>query len=278
MRLLVTHNLLGKWAAHYLSRKLQQFSANSTRPFVLGLPTGSTPLYMYQELVQLYRQGKISFKNVITFNMDEYVGLPQGHPQSYAHYMHTNFFDHVDIPKQNIHILDGNAKDLEAECNHFEQKIAACGGMDIIFGGVGEDGHIAFNEPGSSLNSETRVKTLNYSTIVANSRFFNHDLAQTPQLALTMGIKTILSSKEVVILAQGIKKARAVCQAIEGAISSICPITALQQHNKVVIACDDLATYELKVKTMRYFEDIHDEYSALLNQLTNNVSITAHKI
>jgi len=267
MRLLLTHNLLGKWAAHYLARKLQQFTCNHQRPFVLGLPTGSTPLHMYQELIQLYRQGKISFKNVVTFNLDEYVGLAPEHEQSYAYYMHNNFFAHVDINPSNIHMLNGNASNLELECQSYEQKIAQFGGMDICFGGVGEDGHIAFNEPGSSLNSRTRVKTLNSSTIVANSRFFNHDITQTPKLALTMGIKTMLEAKEVVILAQGLKKAYAVRQAIEGALSSICPITALQQHDRVVIACDDFATYELKVRTLRYFDNIDDEYALVLQQL-----------
>lgn len=272
MRLLVTNQLLCKWAALYLCKKIKEFNRNANRPFVLGLPTGSTPLQLYQELIKLYREGKISFKNVVTFNMDEYVGLSKEHPQSYFYYMHSNFFDHIDIERKNINILNGNVKNLDKECKDFEKKISNYGGMDIIFGGVGEDGHIAFNEPGSSLNSVTRVKTLNHSTVAANSRFFNYEIAKTPNLALTMGIKTILDAKEVVILAQGIKKAQAVWNAVEGAVSSICPITALQLHNKVVIACDDLATHELKVKTVRYFENVVDEYSEVLVYTLNEAN------
>lgn len=261
MRLLVSKDNLGKWAAYYLYKKIQQFQPTADKPFLLGLPTGSTPSHMYHELIKLYQAHKLSFRHVITFNMDEYVGILKEHPQSYYYYMYNNFFNYIDIPNQNINILDGNAHNLEQECNNFEEKINCLGGLDLIFGGVGEDGHIAFNEPGSSLGSTTRVKTLNYSTILANSRFFNNDFAHTPKLALTMGIKTIMDAKEVVILAQGLNKSYAVCQAIEGAVSSMCPVTALQLHNKVVLACDELAAYELKLKTIRYFENIVDEYT-----------------
>lgn len=267
MRLLIPGNLLGKWAAYYLCKKLKEFKPSSTNTFVLGLPTGSTPLTMYKEIIKLHQVGEISFKNVITFNMDEYVGLPTSHSQSFHHYMHSNLFNHINIDKTNINILNGNAENLEEECEKFETKIANVGGMDLIFGGVGEDGHIAFNEPGSSLSSTTRAKRLNHSTILANSRFFDHDIAKTPSLALTMGIKTIMDAREVIILAEGVSKSSSVYQAVEGSISSMCPITALQLHNKAVIACDEFASFELKLKTIRYFENVEDEYSAVLNEI-----------
>jgi glucosamine-6-phosphate deaminase len=188
------------------------------------------------------------------------VGLDCKDPNSYHYYMHSNFFDHIDIEKDNINILNGNAIDLEQECKNFEEKIFKYGGLNLLVGGVGEDGHIAFNEPCSSLVSLTRIKTLNHNTIFANSRFFKNDISQTPQMALTMGIKTILDAKDIVILAKGISKANAIANAIEGAVSGLWPVTALQMHNKVVIVCDDFATYNLKVKTIRYFEGVEDEY------------------
>ena len=271
MRLLISKHGVGRWAAHYLMRKLLQFKPSSTKPFILGLPTGSTPLSMYEELIKLNQAKKINFKDVITFNMDEYVGLTHELTQSFHHYMHSNFFDHIDIQQQNINILDGNAPDLEEECHNYEGRILQLGGMELICGGVGEDGHIAFNEPGSSLNSATRVKTLNHSTVIANSRFFNHNINQTPKLALTMGMKTILDAKDVVILASGTQKSQAVYQAIEGAVSSMCPISALQMHNKAVVVCDEFAAYDLKLKTIRYFEAIDDEYHEIEHSLAKTL-------
>jgi len=267
MRLLITKHGVGRWAAHYLCKKISNAQPTATKPFVLGLPTGSTPLDMYKELIKLYQMNKLSFKNVITFNMDEYVGLSKEHLQSYNYYMHKNFFDHIDINRNNVHILNGNAENLEQECLDFESKIKEHGGIDLMFGGVGEDGHIAFNEPGSSLNSITRVKTLNHSTIVANARFFNHSVTDTPKLALTMGIKTIMDAKEVVILAKGVVKSTAVYSAIEGAITSMSPVSALQLHNKAVVVCDEHAAYELKLKTIRYFDAIEDDYSLIENKI-----------
>jgi len=261
VRLVVSKHNLGKWAAQYVAKKINAFNPTASKPMVLGLPTGSTPLDMYQELIALYRAGKVSFKHVVTFNMDEYVGLAEDHPQSYHYYMQRNFFKYIDINPENTHILNGNAADLDTECANYEAKIARVGGIHLQLGGVGEDGHLAFNEPGSSLASKTRSKDLNLSTILANSRFFEGDITKTPKLALTIGIDTILQAQEVVILVQGLAKARAVCQAIEGAVSSMCPITALQYHRKALILCDEYAAYELKLKTIKYFENMHDEYS-----------------
>ena len=258
MRLIINENDAkgAVWAAHYIVSRIKAKAAVSDKPFVLGLPTGSTPIATYKELIRMNKAGEVSFKNVITFNMDEYVGLPETHPESYHSFMARNFFDHVDVPKENINILNGNAPDLEAECASYEARIEAAGGIDLFMGGVGEDGHLAFNEPFSSLVSRTRVKTLTYDTILVNSRFFDNDITKVPKLALTVGVGTVMSSKEVLVLAFGHKKARALQQAVEGAYSHTCTLSALQNHPHGIIVCDELAAGELKVNTYRYFKDI----------------------
>jgi glucosamine-6-phosphate deaminase len=269
MRLLISKHNIGKWAAHYVAGKINAFNPSADRLFVLGLPTGSTPLDMYRELIELNKAGKVSFKHVATFNMDEYVGLAEDHPESYHYYMHHHFFEHIDINPANIHILDGNATDLDAECEKYEEQIVKLGGIHLQLGGVGEDGHLAFNEPGSSLASKTRSKDLNLSTIIANSRFFDGDISKTPKLALTIGIDTVMQAKDVVIMVKGLAKAPAVYQAIEGAVSSMCPITALQYHRKALIVCDEPAAYDLRLKTIKYFENMQDDYSALEQKLSS---------
>ncbi|PWY72533.1 glucosamine-6-phosphate isomerase [Aspergillus sclerotioniger CBS 115572] len=188
--------------------------------------------------------------------MDEYVGLPRDHPESYHSFMYKHFFSHVDIPPQNINILDGNAPDLAAECASFEARIARYGGIELFLGGVGPDGHIAFNEPGSSLTSRTRVKTLAYDTILANSRFFGNNMDQVPRRSLTVGIQTIMDAREVVIVATGAHKALAVEKGLEGGVNHMWTLSALQLHPYALIVCDRDATLELKVKTVRYFESI----------------------
>ena len=247
------------WAANYIAEAINRKAAVTTTPFVLGLPTGSTPLGTYQELIRLHKEGKVSFKNVITFNMDEYVGLPEDHPQSYHTFMWENFFSHIDINPSNVNILNGNAPDLAKECSDYEKKIAGAGGIDLFLGGVGEDGHIAFNEPFSSMNSRTRIKTLTEDTILVNSRFFGGDCSLVPKLALTVGVATILSAGEVIILAFGPKKARAVQQGVEGAYSHSWTITGLQTHPHGILVCDEPAAGELKVNTYKYFKDIEKE-------------------
>ena len=167
---------LSRWAAAYVVNSIRQFNPTKARPFVMGLPTGSTPIGLYQNLIKLHKAKKISFANVVTFNMDEYVGLTKDHPQSYHAFMWEQLFGHIDIPKQNVHILNGMAKDLWAECDQYEQAIKGFGGIELFVGGIGPDGHLAFNEPGSSLTSRTRVKTLTESTVLANARFFDNDL------------------------------------------------------------------------------------------------------
>jgi len=211
---------------------------------------------MYKALVEAHKAGRVSFEHVVTFNMDEYVGIPEDHPQSYHSFMWTNFFSHIDIKKENVHILNGNASDLEAECAAYEAKIEAVGGIDLFLGGIGPDGHIAFNEPGSSLSSRTRIKTLTTDTIIANSRFFEGDINKVPKTALTVGVGTVMSAREVLILANGHGKARALQQAVEGAVNQMWTITALQLHPKGIIVCDEAACIELKVGTYNYFKDI----------------------
>ena len=269
MRLIIQPNYeaLSKWTAYYVTSKIVKANPSEDKPFVLGLPTGSSPLGMYRNLAELNRNGFVSFKNVVTFNMDEYVGLPEEHPESYHSFMWKNFFKNIDIRSENIHILNGNATDLEAECFQYEQKIRQAGGIDLFIGGMGVDGHIAFNEPGSSLNSDTRIKTLTTDTIIANSRFFDNNVDKVPKTALTVGVGTVMRSKEVLILANGLAKARALAEGVEGAISQKWTITALQLHPKGIIICDEAATYELKVGTYYYFKDIEKnnlDYQTLL--------------
>jgi glucosamine-6-phosphate deaminase len=253
---------VGQWAAAQIIREIEQFRPTAERPFVLGLPTGSTPLETYRELVRLHNAGKVSFANVVTFNMDEYVGLPADHPQSYQAFMWDNLFSHIDIRRDNVHILNGMAEDLERECADYEEKILAAGGIDLFLGGIGPDGHIAFNEPGSSLTSRTRIKTLTMDTIRANARFFENDLERVPKTALTVGVGTVMDSRKVMILATGENKAHALRDAIEGGVSHMCTVSCLQMHPRAIMVCDEAAVSELKVSTYRYFKDI--ERDALL--------------
>jgi glucosamine-6-phosphate deaminase len=258
MRLIIQpdYDSLSQWAANYVVTKIRAAKPAADTPFVLGLPTGSSPMGMYKALIKHYQEKRVSFRHVITFNMDEYVGLPKEHPQSYYTFMWDNFFSHIDIEPENVNILDGNAADLDAECAAYEAKMKAVGGVDLFLGGIGPDGHIAFNEPGSSLSSRTRVKTLTQDTIIANSRFFDNDVNKVPKTSVTVGVGTILDAKEVLIMVNGHNKARALAQAIEGAINQMWTITALQLHPKGIIVCDEIATYDLKVGTYNYFKDI----------------------
>ena len=258
MRLIIQPDYSGIsiWSAKYIATKISEFAPTDERPFVLGLPTGSTPLGVYKQLIELHKQGLVTFKHVITFNMDEYVGIPKEHPQSYYSFMWDNFFQHIDIQAENVNILNGNAPDLNAECASYEQKMKAVGGIHLFLGGIGADGHIAFNEPGSSLQSRTRIKTLTQDTIIANARFFENDTNLVPKLALTVGVGTVMDAKEVLIIVNGHNKARALQQAVEGSVNHLWTITALQLHPKGIIVCDESSTVELKVGTYRYFKEI----------------------
>ena len=261
MRVIIEPNydLMSQWAANYVVAKISAAKPTAEKPFVLGLPTGSSPIGMYQALVKANKEGRVSFKHVLTFNMDEYVGLPETHPESYHAFMARNLFDHIDCPKENIHILNGNAPDLQAECKHYEEMIEEAGGIDLFIGGIGPDGHIAFNEPGSSLRSRTRMKTLTTDTRIANSRFFGGKPENVPAHALTVGVGTVMDAREVMILVNGHGKARALQAAVEGAINHMWTISALQMHEHGIIVSDEEAADELKVSTYTYFKDIESD-------------------
>ncbi|KAG6920023.1 Glucosamine-6-phosphate isomerase 1 [Tephrocybe rancida] len=188
--------------------------------------------------------------------MDEYVGIPREHPESYHTFMFREFFAHIDIPPAQVHILDGTAVDLVAECNAYEAKIKSYGGIELFLGGIGEDGHIAFNEPGSSLASRTRIKTLAYDTILANARFFDNNISAVPRMALTVGVATVMDSREVIIIVTGLRKALALSKAIEEGVNHLWTVSALQQHPWALIVTDEDATSELHVKTVKYFKSI----------------------
>ena len=258
MKVIIRENAAegGLWAARHIAARIREHAAQTRKPFVLGLPTGSTPLATYAELVRMVKAGELSFKNVITFNMDEYVGLPEEHPESYHSFMHKNFFDYIDIPKENIHILNGNAADPEAECAAYEKAIEKAGGIDLFMGGIGEDGHIAFNEPFSPLSSRTRVVTLTQDTREVNSRFFGGDPNAVPARAMSVGVGTVMDSREVMILAFGPKKARALASAIEGPMSHYNTVSAMQNHPAGIIVCDEAAIGEVKVNSYRYFKAV----------------------
>lgn len=258
MRLIIQNSYeeISQWAAAYIVKRIREFAPTESKPFVLGLPTGSTPKGTYKELIRYYKEGLVSFRNVVTFNMDEYIGIPKEHPQSYFSFMWNNFFQYIDIRRENANILDGNAVNLLLECENYEKKMASYGGVHLFMGGIGPDGHIAFNEPGSSLSSRTRIKNLTTDTIIANSRFFNNDIQQVPKTALTIGVGTIMDSKEVMILVNGHHKARALYEAVEGSVNHMYTISVLQLHRKGIIVCDDASTVELKVGTVNYFKDI----------------------
>jgi glucosamine-6-phosphate deaminase len=257
MKLIInkTYDEISNWVAEYITQKINAFKPTAEKPFVLGLPTGSSPLGTYKKLIELHKTGVVSFKNVVTFNMDEYAGIDLNHPESYHNFMFTTFFNHIDIDKKNINILDGNAADPEKECDAYEAKIKSFGGIHLFLGGMGADGHIAFNVPGSSLSSRTRLVNLNYDTILANSRFFDNDLAKVPKQALTVGVQTVLDAKEVVIIVNGYKKARALQKVVEEGINHMWTLSALQMHPAGIIVCDEEATMELKVGTVKYFSE-----------------------
>ena len=244
------------WAANYIANRIKKHNEGpeKDRPFVLGLPTGSSPIGVYKELARMNKAGELSFANVVTFNMDEYLGLPHEHDQSYWYFMHDNFFNHlVDMKPENINILNGMTEDPEKECADYE---ASYGGIDLFMGGIGVDGHIAFNEPFTSLASRTGLRNLTTDTRIVNSRFFGNDPEKVPSQALSVGVGTVTDSKEVLILINGHNKARALAATVEGGMSHKWTCSALQMHNGAIIACDEAACGELTVDTYKYFLDI----------------------
>ncbi|KAF2008552.1 putative glucosamine-6-phosphate isomerase [Aaosphaeria arxii CBS 175.79] len=252
MRLIIREgaDTTAEYVAEYIIERINTFSPTAANPFVLGLPTGSSPIPVYRALVVAHKMARVSFRHVVTFNMDEYVGLPREHPESYHSFMHTYLFNHIDIDLSNINMLDGNAINLQQECAMYEAKIKKYGGIQLFLGGVGSDGHIAFNEPGSSLSSRTRLKSLAYETMLANARFFDGNMSMVPRMALTVGVQTIMDAKEVVIIATGTTKALAIQSAIEGGVNHMHTLSCLQLHPCSLLVVDEDATMELKVKTV----------------------------
>jgi len=274
----VTPEEVALWVATYIKTRITNFKPTKDKPFVLGLPTGSSPLIVYKLLVQMFKKKELSFEHVITFNMDEYVDLPRDHSESYHSFMWNNLFKHIDIKPENAHILNGNADDLKEECDSYEEKIKKVGGIELFLGGIGTDGHVAFNEPGSSLKSMTRVKTLAYETIVANARFFENDISKVPKKALTIGVQTLMNAREVLIIVTGQHKAHALMKCIEEGVNHMYTLSAIQMHENAVLVCDDDATGELRVRTVRYFkglEKVHDEMLGLTSSSSSS-NTTSH--
>lgn len=241
MQLFVSQHNIGLWAANYIKTQINTFAPTENRPFVIGLPTGGTVVEMYAFLCKMCKKGELDFSSVITFNMDEYAGLPPTDPQSYHFYMKHNLFDGVNLKSENTHILDGMAPDLVQECDNYERAIKQAGGIRLFLGGVGQNGHLAFNEPGSAFTSRTRPVTLEPSTRRANSRFFGNDESRVPTQALSVGIGTVLDANELLFLASGRQKAQAVARLSLGEITPQWPITALKTHANATLLVDEEA-------------------------------------
>ncbi len=246
-----------------VSRRAAQFVANLVRrrpTCVLGLATGSTPLGLYAELIRLHREEGLDFSRVVTFNLDEYVGLSGSHPQSYRHFMQQSFFDHINVDPRDTHVPDGRALEFESYCEQYERMIAEEGGIDLQVLGIGSDGHIAFNEPGSSLGSRTRLKTLTEETVRDNARFFGSE-KEVPRLAITMGVGTILESRQCLLLAAGDSKAHAIRDTIEGPITAQVTASALQLHRDVIAVLDEEAARLLERRD--YYREVEQAQAAL---------------
>lgn len=256
MKLIISSHNLGLWAASHICAR---WAAAHKKPFVLGLPTGGTVEDMYAALSGLVKNGKMSFQDIVSFNMDEYVGLAPEHDQSYHYYMNHHLFSHVDAKPENVHILNGLAKDLDQECANYEAAIKQAGGIDLFLGGVGRNGHLAFNEPGSALDSKTRVIELTQNTIEANSRFFNNDTSKVPTRALSVGIGTILAAKELLFLASGQAKAQAVARLTQGEITPQWPITALKTHPNATLLIDEAAASALSADIQAKWQTLRQE-------------------
>ena len=227
---------------------------------VLGLATGGTPLGVYRELIRLHREEGLDFGRITSFNLDEYVGLGPTHPQSYRYFMQQNLFDHINIDATRTFVPDGRALDFEAHCRQYEQRIQDLGGIDLQLLGIGTDGHIAFNEPGSSLGSRMRLKTLTSETVQDNARFFD-SLEEVPRLALTMGVGTILESRRCLLLAIGTEKAAAIAAAVEGPITAQITASALQMHREVIVIVDEAAAASLK--RIDYYAEVENAQQLL---------------
>ena len=209
---------------------------HNDRP-VLGLATGSSPVGLYQRMIRDHEENGTSYRNAVSFNLDEYVGLPVSHPQSYRSFMNANLFDHIDIPKENTHVPDGNAEDEEQACRDYENELKKYS-VDIQVLGIGSDGHIAFNEPGTPFTSETHIMKLTEQTRSDNARFFDGDINQVPKEAVTQGLASIMRAKKIILIATGKNKAEAVAHMINGEKSEDCPASILQDHPDVTVFLD----------------------------------------
>jgi len=234
------------------NEELNQVGANiiaslvQTNPYsVLGLATGSTPIGIYQELIRQYQNGLVSFKHVTSFNLDEYVGLPEGHQESYRTFMNNQLFNHIDIPVEQTHVPNGNAQDLLAECAHYDEMMSTSKQVDMQLLGLGHNGHIGFNEPDDTLNGGTHLVELKEQTREANARFFN-SIDEVPTQAITMGVGTILKAKMIMLVVRGKDKAAIVKRALQGPITTDCPASLLQTHSNVVVLLDKEAAGELQ--------------------------------
>jgi glucosamine-6-phosphate deaminase len=268
MRLIIQNDEddVAAWMSTYIMNRINEFKPSKKRPFVLGLSTGASLTRIYRKLVALHRKGQLSFEHVVTFNSDEYCGLHESHPQSYRKFMWDNLFKHVDIMRENVHIMDGCAANPLEECAKFEHKINEYDGIELFLGGIGADGHLAFNEPGSSLTSRTRVKTLAYDTIAANARSFGGSMDQVPKTAMTVGVGTIMDSREVCVIITGITKSYALAQVVEEGVNHMVTVSMLQMHKRACIVCDEDATMELKVKTVKYFNGLRQTHNKLVKK------------
>lgn len=252
MRVIITVNYdeMSKKAAEIVKKQIKE-KPNT----VLGLATGSTPLGMYKHLIEMYKRGEIDFSNVITFNLDEYIGLSPDHPQSYHYFMFHNFFNHINIKKENVHIPNGIAEDLEEECRKYEEEIEKAGGIDLQILGIGINGHIGFNEPDESIETKTHVVTLTEKTINANKRFFK-SAEEVPRKAITMGLGSIMKAKKIVLLASGKNKAEAIKETIKGQLTTKVPATVLALHHDVTIIIDKEAASLIPDEDLKEIEVI----------------------
>lgn len=246
---------VSRTAARFVARLVERHPT-----CVLGLATGGTPLGMYKELIRLHREQQLDFSRVVTFNLDEYVGLEPTHPQSYRYFMQQNLLSHINIDQRNTHVPDGRALDFEQYCRQYEKRIHDEGGIDLQVLGIGSDGHIAFNEPGSSLGSRTRLKTLTAETVRDNARFFGSE-ADVPRLAVTMGVGTILESRQCLLLACGPTKAQAIRDTVEGPVTAQVTASALQLHRDVIAVIDEQAASLLARRD--YYRDVERAQAAL---------------
>jgi len=253
MRIIIEpdYQALSKKAAQIVAQRIKR------KPnIVLGLATGLTPLGMYRELVRMHKEEGLDFSKVTTFNLDEYWKIPSSHPQSYHFFMWDNLFSHININPERVYIPSGTVDEVEVYCQWYEEEIRRAGGIDLQILGIGRDGHIGFNEPGSSLSSRTRVKSIAPETIEDNARFFK-DKSQVPRYAITMGVGTIMEAKECVLLASGESKAEAIRKCVEGPICAECPASILQLHPRVIVILDEEASQRLNKKEYyRYVEEM----------------------